>query len=55
MRLDRAGGGAASGEGERLPGMIFFVLFLLQKKENTNRDSESCRRQTAARKNDEGQ
>ena len=24
MSLDRAGGGAASGEGERLPGMAFF-------------------------------
>ena len=55
MRLDRAGGGAASGEGERLPGMIFFVLFLLQKKERSNRNSESCRRPATARKNDEGQ
>ena len=35
------------------PRKIFFVLFLLQKKERSNRDLESCRRPAAARKNDE--
>ena len=31
------------------PRKIFFVLFLLQKKERSNLNSESCRRQSAAR------
>ena len=35
------------------PRKIFFVLFLLQKKERSNLNSESCRRPAAARKNDE--
>ena len=53
MQLDRAGGGAASGEGERLPGMALLIpaggrkwgIFLSRKKEKTNRISENCRRQ----------
>ena len=57
MRLDRAGGGAASGEGERLPGMALLIpasgrncgLFLSRKKERSNRNLESCRRPAAAR------
>ena len=52
MQLDRAGGGAASGEEERLPGRLYSfppvggneVLFLSRKKERCNRNSESCRR-----------
>ena len=36
------------------PRKIFFVLFLLQKKERSNRNSESCRRPTAAREKTTG-
>ena len=32
------------------PRKAFFVLFLSRKKERSNRNSESCRRQSAARK-----
>ena len=36
MRLDRAGGGAASGEGERLPGRFsLFSFFYKRKREVT--------------------
>ena len=36
MRLDRAGGGAASGEGERLPGRFsLFSFFYKRKRELT--------------------
>ena len=54
MRLDRAGGGAASGEEERLPGRLSLFSFFHERKiwieDPFNRDSESCRRQSAARK-----
>ena len=32
MRLDRAGGGAASGEGERLPGRFSLFSFFYKRK-----------------------
>ena len=32
MRLDRAGGGAASGEGERLPGRLSLFSFFHERK-----------------------
>ena len=32
MRLDRAGGGAASGEGERLPGRLSLFSFFYKRK-----------------------
>ena len=54
MRLDRAGGGAASGEEERLPGRLSLHPFFHERKiwieDPFNRNSESCRRPTAARK-----
>ena len=53
MRLDRAGGGAASGEGERLPGRLSLHPFFHERKiwieDPFNRNSESCRRKTVAR------
>ena len=54
MRLDRAGGGAASGEEERLPGRLSLHPFFHERKiwieDPFNRNSESCRRPTAVRK-----
>ena len=53
MQLDRAGGGAASGEEERLPGRLSLHPFFHERKiwieDPFNRNSESCRRPTAAR------
>ena len=61
--LTEPGGGAASGEEERLPGRLYSfppvggneVLFLSRKKERSNRNSESCRRPAAAREKTRGQ
>ena len=51
MRLDRAGGGAASGEGERLPGRFsLFSFFYKRKRELTVIQKAVADRQPHGRK-----
>ena len=51
MQLDRAGGGAASGEGERLPGRFsLFSFFYKRKREVTSIQKAVADRQLHGRK-----